>query len=465
MENNQRNSRKRLNSLILLVAFTAVMLIVSTYAWFSTQRNVTLTGLKGVVKVAEGLQISLDAERWVNAIDFNDFNQPTDGSPWTMKTGASAQYISTAEGVSFQSPRGASGGITNTTPSDYKPVSTTGEEYVAGSSDGIGTTALKFYNGDVQNFDHLEKIDDVTENGGGYFAFDVFLMNTSASTVKFDKIQLDGSSDITGNVESTGIQNTARIAFALYENANDAAGFLEYNDESRDASTPKSMTIHSANQLEPADIVAGTSTSKNIEDIAIWEPNANDHETNIVQQFAGQMTWPTAEPAWSVNGAGAITQLTGTTDFSATNYLPTYALTGASVGVTYQGVQTAGADTPETEDDRYETVVGIKDIFNWSETAIATSKLKLQRTTQTAADTARPNPIDLRSILEVSGKRTTNSDGVEVADNAFDIEPNQYHKMRIYVWIEGQDPDCINYASLGGGLTLDLGFSKPASGS
>ena len=46
--NNERNSRKRLNALILLVAFTAILLIVSTYAWFSTQKNVTLSGLHGV---------------------------------------------------------------------------------------------------------------------------------------------------------------------------------------------------------------------------------------------------------------------------------------------------------------------------------------------------------------------------------------------------------------------------------
>ena len=51
MENNQRNSRKRLNSFILLVAFTAVMLIVSTYAWFSTQKNVTIKALEGKVRV------------------------------------------------------------------------------------------------------------------------------------------------------------------------------------------------------------------------------------------------------------------------------------------------------------------------------------------------------------------------------------------------------------------------------
>lgn len=70
-ENNQRNSRKKLNALILLVAFTAILLIVSTYAWFSTQKNVTLSGLEGKVNVAEGLQISLDALNWANSIDLS----------------------------------------------------------------------------------------------------------------------------------------------------------------------------------------------------------------------------------------------------------------------------------------------------------------------------------------------------------------------------------------------------------
>ena len=68
-EKNQRDSRKRLNALILLVAFTAILLIVSTYAWFSTHKTVKLGGLEGKVNVAEGLQISLDALNWTNEID------------------------------------------------------------------------------------------------------------------------------------------------------------------------------------------------------------------------------------------------------------------------------------------------------------------------------------------------------------------------------------------------------------
>ena len=34
--------------------------------------------------------------------------------------------------------------------------------------------------------------------------------------------------------------------------------------------------------------------------------------------------------------------------------------------------------------------------------------------------------------------------------------------MKMYVWLEGQDVDCINYASLGGNVTLNVGLSKPA---
>ena len=35
--------------------------------------------------------------------------------------------------------------------------------------------------------------------------------------------------------------------------------------------------------------------------------------------------------------------------------------------------------------------------------------------------------------------------------------------MRMYIWLEGQDVDCINYASLGGNVKIDVGLSKPGT--
>ena len=67
---NKRKTELRIIFFIILVA--AAMFIISTYAWFSTQRNVSITNLSGTVEVAEGLEISLNAKEWFNEIVLND---------------------------------------------------------------------------------------------------------------------------------------------------------------------------------------------------------------------------------------------------------------------------------------------------------------------------------------------------------------------------------------------------------
>ena len=157
-ENIQRNSRKRLNALILLVAFTAILLIVATYAWFSTQRNVTLGGLEGQVNVAEGLQISLDALNWANEIDLTDnasayFAQTNTNNGWTdddmvslvnpWKQGAGGEYTYQAR--------------TNLVPSELLPASTTAQ-----SNEGIGLNDLNMYRGDVESGKKLTNVAKLT---------------------------------------------------------------------------------------------------------------------------------------------------------------------------------------------------------------------------------------------------------------------------------------------------------------
>lgn len=399
MENNQRNSRKRLNSLILLVAFTAVMLIVSTYAWFSTQRNVTLTGLKGKVNVAEGLQISLDAKHWVNTINFNDFVQ-TDPASWTVSSTSSTTYLD--PGMTFQSPAGETGGITNIVPTEYLPVSTTGAQ-----DEGIGTTGLVMYNGNYTDSAGLKDIAIASElPASGYFAFDLYFMNTSKTGITSDKLLLDINSDVTGVNEATGIQNTVRVGIALYENAGE------------------SMKIGQSTEPTQAQIITGTSTGKNITDVAIWEPNCEEHVDTIVNSVGDKLKLLDTVGGASGFGLTKVADVvTGTSSrYSFTNgkALPTYALTAAS--------QTAGT---------------IADVYDWATPAAGLTR---QNTTQTTT-AARDASIELMSVTN--------------GTTPIEIIANQYQKARVYVWIEGQDPDCINYASLGGGLTLNLGLSKP----
>ena len=49
-----------------------MMLIVSTYAWFTSQKDITLSNIRGTVEVAENMEISLDAKNWYQRIDLSN---------------------------------------------------------------------------------------------------------------------------------------------------------------------------------------------------------------------------------------------------------------------------------------------------------------------------------------------------------------------------------------------------------
>ena len=55
---------------------------------------------------------------------------------------------------------------------------------------------------------------------------------------------------------------------------------------------------------------------------------------------------------------------------------------------------------------------------------------------------------------------TTTTDGS--AGDKLMLAQNSIMKARVYIWLEGQDPDCIDTASTGKSIDIVLGFTKPA---
>ena len=225
-ENIQRNSRKRLNALILLVAFTAILLIVSTYAWFSTQKNVTLGGLAGKVNVAEGLQISLDALNWANEIDLTNYAEAyfkqtnadlgLDGSTGKEKLSLNNPWKAATD-ASYE-------GRTNLVPTELLPASTTAQ-----NGEGIGLNDFNMYRGINESGIKLNTIAKLAaENASGYYAIDFFLQNSSSDAAMLTdgdllRIERNSTIRIDGGLskEATGLQNTLRVAFAIYDEDSD----------------------------------------------------------------------------------------------------------------------------------------------------------------------------------------------------------------------------------------------------
>ena len=59
-EQKEKRSKKRLILLLLLLIITGVMLSTATYAWFTSNRTVTVEDIDVNVAASGGIQISVD---------------------------------------------------------------------------------------------------------------------------------------------------------------------------------------------------------------------------------------------------------------------------------------------------------------------------------------------------------------------------------------------------------------------
>lgn len=394
-EKNKRNKELRMIFFIILIA--AALFIVSTYAWFSTQRNVSITNLNGKVEVSDGLEISLNAKNWSSQLvlgteegNFNITDSSTDYGPYA--------------------------GHRNISPSEMLPVSTLGIV-----ENGI-MQDIPMLRGKIENSTTLKNIMamDETKTGNaddpqfpGYFAFDIFLKNTSKREVaEVLQLNYDSSLQITEASKSeTGLQNTARVAFAKYGSTEVDGTWTGVSDASeRDQATILSETG------------AVGDTPVYITDVAIWEPNSNDHVQYIVDNN-NKITWSASDETLYATK----TLSDGRKGFDLTTKMPTYALMNTSVGSE------------------------IANIYDWSGTNSSTLQKQVTLQTTKTSDTDYSINEGVQNLISTSD--STGATNLTIA-------PNSIIRLRVYVWLEGQDVDCINYASHGGGITLNIGLVK-----
>lgn len=404
---NYNNKNKTIKKLIFLVAFTVIILISSTYAWFSSQKDVTIGGLSGKVNVEEGLLISLDALNWQNEIDLSEAGIKEYFAETNANLGTNYDLENPYEGR------------TNILPTELKPVSTTAQ-----AGEGIGISRLNMYASEETNGKSLSNIKLLEEvPTSGYYAIDLFLQNISAeTTVDEDLLKLNSNSKIrlaSTDKHSTGLQNTIRVAFALFDN--DGTDNIKVN---------KLPT--------QTEILAGTK-DQNIKDVAIWEPNASGgKETTGYAAHVPYIVNNNNNVIWSISDAEKYFNKKITAPqvirFKESDEIPTYALTSKSTTSTYS---TNVGGIPQT-------IKGISNVYDWANN-LETTGLTKQQTLKTTTE-------------EITGRQQliSASDGKA----RFSIAPGEYHKVRMYMWLEGQDVDCINNASLGGELEVDIGIVK-----
>jgi len=329
-----KQRKKRLNSLILLLLLTAVLLIVSTYAWFTSNQTVTISSLEVNVGTSSGLQISVDGINWKSLISNEDI------------TNAHNTYAAAK----------------NQIPTSMEPCSTALNLNENGE--------LNMFYGSVEadedgNYALTSTLQSDAETSGFsseelatkyYIAFDMFLK----SDKEVENLYLTRNSDVKSTDDvSKGLENASRVAFVLEGNVADGSA---------------------------TSAIQGLKTADDA-NVHMWEPNYDAHTStgvaNAYSLFKLTLNAGNGNDLVSYDGVSA--------DCSA---IPLTKCTSTDNGAYFAAVEPTYKTIKEHTDD--------VSVFGGLKSGIT--------------------------------------------------------KVRVYMWVEGQDVDCENNAS-GSNIAYDLQFS------
>ena len=245
----------------------------------------------------------------------------------------------------------------------------------------------------------------------GYVVFDLFVKNLSGheyyatqNVLNEEAIYLTPDSKVTvasnGGVAGTGIENSVRVGFAQI-------GRVE-------ATTTTQSTITGITCATAGD-VTGICSSRPAQ---IWEPNDRNHVQNAINWYATSCKHRT----------GA--DLTQASSFNG--------------------------DCVTLTDGKYVQTNAIGGVIDYSDRVDVYDGLDYKGYTASIASTPQTGKLYAYDYFTDTEKSLT---GVE-RPTFITLAPNSITKIRIYIWIEGQDVDNYDFASLGKKISVAFGLTK-----
>ena len=381
MKKRNKKRENRIKRMVVGCGLCAVILTVSTYAWFIGMKTVNVEAFNVKIAAIDGLSLSLDGKSWSDTVDINSGNY--DVATYPDNTNAWSDLVPMS-----------SVGVIDDTVSRLKlyekgsfTVTDGGYRIMASRAANTGDTESR-----------------------GYVAFDLFIKNLSGEEYypTLDKnneesIYLTPQSEVTvgesGDVRA-GIENSVRV------------GFAQIGRVTAEGDTDASTRVQPISCTDGGGVTGICSRNA-----TIWEPNDRKHVQNAINWFDQSCKKRTGDNVFT---DGSYTDEACDT-INLTDYVNTYAVSEV-------------IDSTNTV-DTYDGLNGYT-----KSTALTPTKDKLMRMDYFT---------DSEKLLEGNERQ-----------ELFSLAPNSITKVRIYVWIEGQDIDNYDFASLGGQIAVSFGFTK-----
>lgn len=398
LKSKKRNKRKvkKIALLLFLTSLTAVLLVVETYAWFVGTATVSTSEFQIGVSSGDSLELSLDGDNWTTTLSLDKDSILGQNGTHKAYTGHTNVW-----------PLEETGLIPLSTVGDSDPAAN-GRLMLYGKSSITATGGgYRILSNRINNYGTSGEGQLVTEQDG-YVAFDLFIRNgTGVDYISTYKQEDDEAVYLTVNskVEAVssgsidyGLANSVRVAFVQI-------GRIASNGATEGAAKSISCSAEGAG--------AGvTNTSLcNVTKTTIWEPNDTKHDSNLVTYF-NRVCKSKTGTAGSYTYEGACTELKDGT--AVTTYAISKNIASGSHVDIYDGLN--GFD-------------------------VGTGDTAFLAATDTFTDTM---------------KVKTGSDRPAF----FYLAPNSITKIRVYIYLEGQDVDNYDLASLGETVKVNFGFTK-----
>ena len=305
----------------------------------------------------------------------------------------------------------------------------------------------------VHNYDSTETGKNGTSESNGYVAFDLFIKNLSGheyytenNVLNEEDIFLTVNSAVTvasnGGVAGTGIENSVRVAFAQI-------GRVEATDGVASVANITGITCTDVASSQGQAQVTGICRSAQI-----WEPNDKAHVTNAIN-------WYTTSCKTRKNDGEDLTLA------ASYNSTACSGVANNAANKTYAISRVINiADNVDIYDgEQYNTYTDNTTTYATYATAVNGTSAALAQTTSaeaaTAAETAKTTARAAYKLVDYPYFTDTMKNLTSTSRPTFmTLAPNSITKVRVYIWIEGQDIDNYDFASLGKKISVNFGFTK-----
>ncbi len=260
----KKKADKRRKLALFPLFFSFILFITTSYAWFSSNRVVSVDSLDVHVQADGGLEVSTDAINWKQVVTVQDIMD------------AHQNYRNSVNQIPYQLNPVSSGGTIN---GGYL-------ELFKGQATNTNSTDFILV---AERSQETESFGEESE--GDFIAFDLFFRTTNNK-----ELYLSSNSQVTYLGEtSKGIENATRVAFLNEGNSGDSAGAAQgLNGANKAYIWEPNCDTHTAYGVENAQNIYGITTSQTGGSLLPYDGVIREIPTSshVLLQNANSATYP-----------------------------------------------------------------------------------------------------------------------------------------------------------------------------